>query len=518
MTLPTDVPAPAPDRRGSVDDPLLALVVGAGFGGIGMAARLRDRGLTDFVVLEKAHGLGGVWRDNTYPGAACDVRSNLYSFSFRLHDWTRTYADQDEILDYLQQVAHEYHVVDHCRFGREVARATWDESSGTWEVVATDGERWVTRALVTGVGQLSRPAWPDLPGLDDFAGPAVHSARWDHDIDYDGARVAVVGTGASAVQFVPGIVDRVDHLTVFQRSAPWVFRRNDRPYRRWERAVMNGVPGARRLNREWIFWVHEMRVPALQRRHTLLRRFSEAWCRRYMDEAITDLDLRAKVEPDYAFGCKRVLISDDWFQTLDRANVDLDTTGIGRIVPEGVITTDGRLVEADVLLLGTGFRSTDLLAPMAITGRQGAHLGEAWADGAEAYLGITVPKFPNLFVLYGPNTNLGHNSIVYMLEQQIDYVLEAVEHLHERVGIDLDVRSDVHDAFNAWVQEAIEETVWQAGCASWYRTASGKVTNNWPGAAFRYGQVTQFDPADFHRTRRESSIRPAVPRPQPVLA
>lgn len=503
MLVTTVAPAPPTDRRGTVEDPLTALVVGVGFGGIGMAVRLRERGITDFVVLEKGPDVGGVWRDNTYPGAACDVKSYLYSFSFAPNDWSRTYAPQQEILAYLRRVADEHHVPAHGRFGREVAEAVWDEPSGTWEVVTTDGERFVARALVSGVGQLSRPAWPDLPGLADFAGPTVHSARWDHDLDLEGARVAVVGTGASAIQFVPGIVDRVAHLTVFQRSAPWILPKGERPYRPWERTLLQRAPGARRLNRAWIFWTNELRVLAFNRQDSLLGRASETLCRRHIESQIADPELRAAVVPDYPIGCKRVLVSNDWYPALDRDHVDLDTTDIGRVVPEGIITAEGRLVTADVLLLGTGFRSTEFLAPMRIVGRGAAELDTVWDDGAEAHLGITVPRFPNLFVLYGPNTNLGHNSIVYMIEQQVEYVVDAIDHLRRRVGIDLEVRAEVADAYNRWVQDEIADSVWNAGCESWYRTASGKVTNNWPGAAFRYGQVTRFDVADFHRTRRE---------------
>ncbi len=505
--MPTTAAAPPADRRGTHDDPLAVLVVGAGFGGIGAVAQLRELGVVDLVVLEKAGDVGGVWRDNTYPGAACDVKSHLYSFSFAPNDWSRTYAPQDEILAYLQRVADEHGVTPHCRFGREVARAAWVESSGAWEVETTDGEVFVSRVLVSGVGQLSRPAWPDLPGLADFTGPTMHSARWDHDLELDGRRVAVIGTGASSIQLVPGIVDRVSAMTVFQRSAPWILPKGDRPYRPLERLAFHRVPGARRLHREWIFWTNELRVFAFNSQDSWLGRASERLARWHIDRQVDDPELRETLVPDYPIGCKRVLVSNDWYPALDRGHVEVETAGIGRVVEEGIITEDGRLVEADVLLFGTGFRSTEFLAPMHITGRDGVTLDEAWSDGAQAYLGMTVPSFPNMFLLYGPNTNLGHNSIIFMIECQVRYLRAAVDHLRRNPGLDLDVKDEVARAHNTDVQDEISESVWNAGCDSWYKDASGKVTNNWPGAAFRYLLATRrFDPASFRPTRR-------VPRP-----
>ena len=502
MLAPTS--APPAGRRGSHADPLDVLVVGAGFGGIGTAVRLRDQGVTDFVLLEKGDGVGGVWRDNTYPGAACDVKSHLYSFSFAPNDWSRTYAPQPEILAYLQRVADEHAVPAHCRFGREVATADWVEDAGAWEVVTADGEVWVARVLVSGVGQLSRPAWPHLPGLADFAGPTMHSARWDHDLDLDGRRVAVIGTGASAIQLVPGIVDRVAHMTVFQRSAPWILPKGDRPYRPLERQVLDRVPGAQRLVREWIFWTNELRVLAFNKQDSLLGRASELLCRRHIANQVRDPQLRQVVTPDHPIGCKRVLVSNDWYPALDRDHVDVVTDGIGRVVEEGIITEDGRLVEADVLVFGTGFHSTDFLAPMQVTGRDGRELHEVWDEGggAEAYLGMAVPGFPNLFLLYGPNTNLGHNSIIFMIESQIRYLEGAVAHLREHPDETIEVEPEVFGAYNDQVQEEIAASVWNAGCDSWYKTASGKVTNNWPGAAFRYRLATRrFQPSHYRRRR-----------------
>ncbi len=505
-------PAPAADRRGTHDDPLAVLVVGAGFGGIGATARLRQDGITDVVVVEKGHDVGGVWRDNTYPGAACDVKSHLYSFSFAPNDWSRTYAPQAEILAYLQRVADEQGVTPHCRFGREVATADWREQTGTWEVVTTDGEVYACRVLVSGVGQLSLPAWPDLPGLADFAGPTMHSARWDHDLELDDRKVAVIGTGASSIQLVPGIVDRVAQMTVFQRSAPWILPKGDRPYRDLERRLFDRVPGARRLHRQWIFWTNELRVLAFNKQDSWLGRASERLGRWHIDRQIDDPDLREAVVPDDPIGCKRVLVSNDWYPALDRDHVDVETSPIGRVVADGIVTADGRLVEADVLVLGTGFRSTEFLAPMQVTGRGGLTLDAAWKEGAEAYLGMTVPGFPNLFLLYGPNTNLGHNSIIVMIEAQLQYLRGAVGNVLATPGLDVDVRPEVAHAYNARVQDEISDSVWNAGCESWYKDASGRVTNNWPGAAYRYRRATRrFEVDQYRQTRRAPA--PAGDRP-----
>lgn len=501
--------APPVDRRGTATDPLAVLVVGAGFSGIGTVATLRARGVAEVVVLEKAHGVGGVWRDNTYPGAACDVKSHLYSFSFAPHHWSRTYAPQREILTYLRRVADEHGVVDHCRFGREVATADWDEDSGTWTVATTDGEVFVARVLVSGVGQLSRPAWPDLPGLQDFAGPVVHSARWDHDLDLTGRRVAVVGTGASAIQVVPGIVDAVGQMTVFQRSAPWVLPRGDRPYHDVEQALFEGVPGAQWLHRQWIFWTNELRVLAFNSQDSRLGWLVEQVAHRHRRRQVRDPVLQSVLEPDDPIGCKRVLVSDDWYPALDRDHVHVETAGIGRVVEDGIITPDGRLVEADVIVLGTGFRTTEFLVPMELTGRDGRRLHDAWADGARAHLGISVPGFPNLFLLYGPNTNLGHNSIIAMLEGQLQHVARAVDHLRARPGWSADVRPEVAEAFDEQVQEQLRRSVWVAGCHNWYRNEDGRVVNNWPGPAFRYRLATRrFVPGQYRWTEHVRARRP----------
>jgi cation diffusion facilitator CzcD-associated flavoprotein CzcO len=427
------------------------VVVGAGFGGIGMAAALQQAGLDDFLVVDRAADLGGTWRDNTYPGLSCDIPSNLYSYSGRPGRWSRRFPPGQEILGYLRERCAERGLSQHFRFGAGVAAAEFDERRARWQLTLEDGGTLQAHAVVSAVGQLGRPRLPDIPGRDSFGGPSWHSARWDHGVDLAGRRVAVLGTGASAIQFVPEIAKTAGHVDVFQRNAPYILPKSDRAYRPGELALYDRLPV-----------------------------------------------LRAKCIPDYRLGCKRVLFSDDWYPTLNRPNVELVTDPIERIAPGGVVTAGGATRPADVLVYGTGFHSHDFLAPMAVTGRGGRQLQAEWRDGAEAYLGITVSGFPNFFMLYGPNTNLGGNSIIYMLEGQIQYVLGALRAL-ESAGLDwLDVRPEVQRAFNEWVVGASRTSVWQSGCQSWYTDAAGRNTSNWPDQTYRYRRrVRHFDLACY---------------------
>ncbi|MFC9973424.1 flavin-containing monooxygenase [Spirillospora sp. NPDC127200] len=473
------------------------VIIGSGFGGIGMAIRLKQAGIQDVVVLEKAGGLGGTWRDNTYPGAACDVPSHLYSFSFEPKtDWSRRFPPQPEILEYLWHCARKYEVLPHVRFGTEVTEARFDEDAALWRVSTTDGEL-SARVLVSACGQLNRPAPPALEGRGSFAGPSFHSARWDHGVELAGRRVAVIGTGASAVQIVPELARVAGRLTVFQRSAPYVIQKADRPYREWEKAVLASVPGAHGLSRAKIYALYESRALAFVKYPKLMKVMAQQF-RKNMHAQVPDPGLRAKLEPDYPMGCKRILISNDYYPALTRPNVELVTERIARITPGGVVTGDGVEHPADVLVHATGFQASGFLAPMKVTGRGGRELNESWRDGAEAHLGITVSGFPNLFLLYGPYTNLGHNSIIYMLESQFRYVMGCVEAIR-RNGFDwIDVRPDVQDAFGREMQDRLRGTVWEAGCDSWYMTSGGKVVNNWPGFTFAYRKATRRpDPRDF---------------------
>ncbi len=477
--------------------PYRVVIIGAGFGGIGMAIALKQAGIDDFVIVDRAGDLGGIWRDNTYPGLTCDIPSQLYSFSFRPWGWSRRYPARAEILAYLHALVAEHDLGRHLRFGSAVATATFDERAARWQLTLEDGSELQASTVVSAVGQLGRPALPDIAGRDEFAGPSWHSGRWNHDVSLAGRRVAVIGTGASAIQFVPEIAKVAAHVDVYQRSAPYVLTKPDRPYRAAEVALFNRVPTVRKADRLRIFLYGELLTSGFVLSPKLLAGPMQIW-RRQLNAQIADPKLRAQCTPDYVMGCKRVVFSGDWYPTLSRPHVELVTDRIDRIAPDGVVTVDGTTRPADVIIYGTGFQASDFLVPMRVTGLDGWRLEDSWRDGPQAYLGITVTGFPNFFLLYGPNTNLGGNSILYMLEGQIGYVLGAIQALDAGGLAWLDVRPDVQDQFNAWVQSASRTSVWETGCHSWYTTANGRNTNNWPDHTFLYRyRVRRFDLAAY---------------------
>ncbi|OBJ23791.1 flavin-containing monooxygenase [Mycobacterium colombiense] len=463
-----------------------ALVIGAGFGGLAAAYELSKDGLADVTVLEKADDIGGVWRENTYPGAACDVPSNLYSYSFaRKTNWGRRYAEQPDILGYIRDTADRFGLRDLVRTGVEVTSARYDDGTATWWVATSGGETLEADILVPAVGQLSRPALPAIPGLDTFAGPSFHSAQWRHDVDLTGKRVAVLGTGASAIQFVPRIREAAAHVTVFQRSAPYVIPKPDRAYTAAHHAAFRKVPGFTAAMRELIWEISEFFGLALTKVAPLARLIGVA-ASLNIKWHIKDPVLRAKVTPDYPIGCKRVLFSSDWYPALARDNVSVETDAITEVTPTGVRTADGRLHEVDVIIYGTGFKATEFLAPMTITGRGGRDLHAQWAHGARAHLGMAVPGFPNMFLIYGPNTNLGSSSIILMMEQQARYIRQITEQLARAgLGRAFEVLRSAEQAYDTDIQTRLDNGVWST-CDSWYRTASGRVTTNWPGLVREY--------------------------------
>ena len=463
-------------------------MIGAGFGGLGAARALRQQGIEDITVLERADAVGGVWRDNTYPGAACDVPSPLYSWSWSLNPtWSHRYSGQAEILGYLRRAATDAGLLDLVRTGQEVASATYDDASASWHVVTTDGTAYDVDVVVSAVGQLSDPMIPDLPGRESFAGPAFHSARWRHDVPLDGTRVAVVGTGASAIQFVPAIVDRVAALTVFQRSAPYVVPKPDTAYRPFHHRLFDRVPATMRGERGATFHLSEQLNRALGGRSVLagpvLAGMRLAW-KATLRRQVKDAALRARLVPDYPIGCKRILFSNDWYPALDRDHVDVVDSPVTAVEPTGVRGADGTLHEADVLIWGTGFSATDFLRTVRVTGRDGVHLHDVWRDGATAYLGIGVPGFPNLFCVYGPNTNLGGSSIIGMLEAQAGWIAQVVRRIADSGTRSFEVRGEVAEAYDQEMQERLGDSVW-AGCENWYRDG-GKITTNWPGLVGEY--------------------------------
>jgi cation diffusion facilitator CzcD-associated flavoprotein CzcO len=466
-------------------------IIGAGFSGLGMAYYLKQAGFDDFVIYEKAADLGGTWRENTYPGAACDVPSHLYSYSFDPHyPWSTAFGPQKEILDYLRQLARKYDLLRHVRYNREVAGAQFDEPRGLWRIAFTDGETADAQVLITGVGQLHRPAFPDVPGIERFRGRAFHSARWEHDYDFTGKTVASIGTGPSAIQYVPELAKQVQQLHVFQRSPAWCVHKIDRAYTRPEKWLLRHWPWTHTLDRIRIFWYVEF-VASVVQKHSLFHWFSNALVRAIhgilLRVQVKDPALRAKLTPGFPVGCKRLLFSNDWFKTLAQPHVELVTDAIREITETGVTTADGRHRAVDAIVYGTGFTATQFLAPMDLRGRNGASLRERWRAGADAYLGMTVADFPNFFMLYGPNTNLGIGTIIYMLERQQRYIVQCVQLLRDRGLRYLDVQRDAQRAFNDEVARRSGELVYLDGCNSWYLTG-GRNTQNWVGYMTEYGR------------------------------
>ena len=473
------------------------VIVGSGFSGLAMAVGLQRAGHDDYLVLERARDVGGTWRDNAYPGCACDVPSHLYSFSFAPNpDWSSTFSPQPEIRAYLRHVAEQQGVLEHVRFGCELEEADWDEDAQRWRLRTSSGEL-TARVLISAAGPLSEPAIPDIPGLRDFEGTVFHSATWDHDHDLTGERVAVIGTGASAIQFVPQIQPRVGKLHLFQRTAPWIMPRPDRPLSRLERAVYRRVPAAQRLMRAGIYWARELfAIPLLR---VGLSPIIGVAARRHLRRQVPDPALRAKVTPDYAPGCKRILVSNDYLPSLSQPNVEVLTEGIGEVRPRSVVAADGTEREVDTIILGTGFHVTDLPVAERVRGRDGRTLADHWDGTPQAHRGTTVAGFPNLFFLLGPNTGLGHTSVVVMAEAQVAYVLGALEHLRAHELATVEARSAAQLTWNAEVQRRMRGTVWTAGgCASWYLDRNGVNSTLWPDFTFRFRRaLTSFDASEY---------------------
>ncbi|MGW0889840.1 flavin-containing monooxygenase [Saccharopolyspora sp. NPDC002578] len=472
-------------------------VIGTGFGGLGAAIELTRAGIDDLVIFERGQDVGGVWRENTYPGAACDVPSPFYSYSFELNpNWPRRYSRQPAILQYLREVADKYDLHRYIRFGTEVTAAEYDEATRKWRISTGQGGVVEVDALVSAVGLLSRPSWPDIPGRETFQGASFHSAQWDHDVDLDGKRVAVIGSGASAVQFIPEIQPEVAHLTLFQRSPPYIVPRPDTEFGSWRRRVLGALPGLLRVRRAAWWAVGEtIAVSFLYSR--VLSRILTAFSRRHMRKQVPDPALFEKVWPQYPVGCKRILFSNDYLPALGESNVAVVDTGIESIHAGGVRDGSGEFHEVDVIIYGTGFTASDFLAPLRVAGAGGRDLREEWSrTGSRAYLGISVPHFPNLYVMYGPNTNVGAGSIVFMLEQQAKHLTSAILH-SARVGSPIAVRPEVAAAFDAEVQGRLVDGVWTK-CASWYCDASGRISTNWPGTGVEYRRRTaDFRPSDY---------------------
>jgi cation diffusion facilitator CzcD-associated flavoprotein CzcO len=491
-------------------------IVGSGFSGLGAAIRLKQEGIDDFLLLERAADLGGTWRENTYPGCACDVPSHLYSFSFAPNpNWSRTFSGQQEIWDYLRAVAREHGLDAQIRYRHEVTSARWDAAASRWLIQTSAGELSAA-LLIVGAGPLAEPRMPAIEGIEDFRGRIFHSARWDHERPLTGERVAVIGTGASSVQLIPKIQPQVSRLHVFQRTPGWVLPQRDRAITGLERRLYRRFPLAQRLVRYAIYGARELYVlPFMRPREGSP---PERVARRHLSNQVSDPRLRARLEPSYRIGCKRVLLSDSYYPALQQPNVELVTDGIERVTERGVLTSDGVERELDTIVLGTGFHAADFPLGEWISDGAGRTLKQAWHGSPHAYLGTTVSGFPNLFVMVGPNTGLGHNSIVYMIESQLRYLLECIRYM-DRHGIEsFDVREPRERRYNERLQRRLAPTVWNSGgCVSWYRDAHGRNTTIWPGSTWPFRrQLRRFKPGDYElRPVRDaasgSSTRTAIP-------
>ena len=466
---------------------LSSLIIGSGFSGICMAIKLKKQGIHDFVILEKAMDIGGTWRENTYPGAECDVPSALYSFSFEPSpDWEYKWSHQPQILNYIRLCADKYELHPHFKFGEEMITAHWKEAGSYWEIKTKKGSIYTSRTLVTAIGQLHIPSTPVFPGQEDFKTVSFHSAKWNHDVALENKRIGVIGNGASAVQFVPQIAKVAKQVTVYQRSANWILPKQDRMYKEWEKKLVRLFPFLLKLYRLKIWLLAGGLFLLLKKSNHLLRKIYQRKTRQYINDQIDDLEMRAQLLPKYAMGAKRVLFSDDYYQALNLDHVYLNTSPIQRITATGIITDDGSEEDLDVLIYATGFKTNPFLMGLDIQNGKGQTIKEVWADGSDNYYGICVAGFANLFMMYGPNTNLGHNSVILMFEAQADYIVQCIQAIQKEDRTFMMVKESAIQAYKKEMETRINTMVWTTVENSWYRSASGQIVNNWPGRTIEY--------------------------------
>lgn len=481
-----------------------AAIVGCGFGGLAAAIELKRSGFEDITIFERASSVGGVWRDNTYPGAACDVPSPIYSYSYALKpDWSALFGGQAEIQHYLAEVAVEFGIEPLIRFNSEVASADFDDTSGKWTVTTVDGAITTADLLILATGQLSRPKIANVPGLDTFHGPSFHSAQWNHDVDLTDKKVVVVGSGASAIQVVPAIADRVKDLTVVQRSPNWVMWKSRRVPGAFQTALMRRFGRLRTLHHIALFLAYEMRYPLVTRSAEPVRRLSQWLLIWRLKRHVKDPEEVEAAIPDYRLLCNRLLLSNDWYPTIGRDNVHLIGSAVDRVDEAGVVTADGRHIDADVIVWCTGFKASEFLSPIRITGRGGIDLHQQWQRGPAAYLGMTVPNFPNMFMLFGPNTNSITNTIVFLLERQASYIRQAAEYKTANGLAWVDVSHQTYQTFQGWLDQKLDRTVFTDNCPGWYTNEQGKVTAMWPASHLAYAKATRrFKPQEFDARAR----------------
>lgn len=467
-------------------------IAGAGFGGLCMAIKLQEAGIHDYVILEKGHDVGGTWRDNTYPGAACDVQSHMYSFSFATKpDWSKRYAPWQEIQQYILDVTARYGLRSHIQFNQEVVSAVFNEGTGRWVIKTAAGDTVMARHWVLASGPLHVPAIPKIKGLERFKGKVMHSAQWDHAYDLTGKRVVSIGTGGSAIQYVPEIAPKVKQLHVFQRTAAWVIPRDERTYSAFSKWMFEALPFTRTLHRWRCYWTNESRVWPIF--HPKLAKVGEFFLKQFIKFQVKDPALVKKLTPDYTLGCKRILISNKWFPTFNRPNVELVTDDIREVTPDGIVTRDGTERPADCIILGTGFIVDPriYMKNFELKGRHGHSLAEDWKTSPTSYLGITTAHYPNMYQLVGPHTGLGHNSIIFMIEAQAEYIVKCMQMLQKKGADYLDVKPQAQARFLADVTEHLKGTVWSSGCRSWYQTAEGTNFAIWPKSTWRYWLETR---------------------------
>lgn len=467
------------------------IIIGTGFSGICMGIKLKEEGINSFIILEKAADIGGTWRDNTYPGCACDIKSHLYSYSFEPNpDWSRKFSPQPEIWDYLKHCVTKYGLTPHIRFGWEMKAARYDDDSCTWTLHNAKSEQLSAKIFILGAGGLHIPSIPNIRGIGSFTGKLFHSAQWDHTYDLNGKTVAVIGTGASSIQFVPEIVPRVKKLYLFQRTAPWVLPKPDGQINGFSKKLFRLFPLTQKLARGYIYSFNEFWAIGFNKSRTILK-VAEWLGMRHLKQQVKDEKLRRKLTPHFPIGCKRILFSNNYYPSLTQPHVEVVTDAIESIGKDFIRTADGTERKTDAILCGTGFHVIDSFQFINISGSKGLRLSELWKEKPEAFLGTTVHGFPNLFFLTGPNTGLGHNSVIYIIESQVAYIMDCIRMMQQRSLKYLNVKKEVQDAFNRMIDKLSENTVFRAGCKSWYITASGKNPVIWPGYTFTFRRLTK---------------------------
>lgn len=480
-----------------------AVIVGTGFAGLCSAIKLKEAGKS-FQIIEKDSGVGGVWRVNTYPGAQCDVQSHLYSFSFEPKaNWSKTYGLQNEILEYMEHCAEKYGLNPYTLFNTAVTKAEWQDTLNAWKVETDQGDVFYGKTFFLASGGLSQVSMPDIKGMDRFQGEIFHSARWNHSVGLSGKKVGVIGSAASAIQIVPAIAPLVNQLTVFQRTPSWIIPKGDHPYSDLEKTLFQMFPLLQNLSRELIYWQLEWRAMAFVHAPFVMKLFQES-VKQHIKNSVKDPVLAEKVTPNYTIGCKRILLSNDFYPAIQRPNVSIETGGIAEVDEKGIILKNGSRVDLDIIVAATGFKVADGLVPFEIIGKNGISINDEWKQGPEAYLGTTIKGFPNLFMIVGPNTGLGHSSMVYMIESQVHYAMKAIEYMDAHRVFSIEVKPNVQDAYNVQLQDKLSTTVWNTGgCSSWYKLPSGKNTTLWPGFTFEFrNALSKFNPHDFIGDRR----------------